>query len=211
LGEWMKQGLITPIPPDYQMSTEATELLQTIKKLDGGQQITVLRNIVVDMGYDATKTTNRPPKSVEFNFVRSENVDQLTIEGVKEPTVLRYFEAMNRDQFDQAVALFEPNGALQPPFQEPIVGREAIVAYMREEAQGLNMRPVQGIVQILEDGSKQLKITGTVQTPWFGVNVGMNIAWRFALNPVGQIFFVAIDMLATPQELVGLRPELRVK
>ncbi len=211
LGEWMKEGLIAPIPPGYQMSEEASSLLEAIKKLDGGQQITVLRGIVVDMGYDPAQAVSRPSKPVEFKFVRSETVDQLTVEGITEPAVLNYFKAMNQDQFEAAIALFEPNGALQPPFQEPIVGREAILAYMNEEAQGLNMMPTQGLVQALEDGSKQIKITGKVQTPWFGVNVGMNIAWRFVLNPQGQIFFVAIDMLASPEELVSLRPEKRIK
>jgi hypothetical protein len=33
----------------------------------------------------------------------------------------------------------------------------------------------------------------------------MNISWRFLINPEGQIFFVAIDMLASPQELMNLR------
>jgi hypothetical protein len=33
----------------------------------------------------------------------------------------------------------------------------------------------------------------------------MNIAWRFLLDPQGQIFFVAIDLLASPKELLNLR------
>jgi hypothetical protein len=33
----------------------------------------------------------------------------------------------------------------------------------------------------------------------------MNIAWRFLINPQGKIFFVAIDMLASPEELLNLR------
>jgi hypothetical protein len=43
-----------------------------------------------------------------------------------------------------------------------------------------------------------------VQTPWFGAAVGMNIAWRFLLNAEGKIFFVAIDLLASPKELLNL-------
>lgn len=213
LGVWMQEGKVTGIPEGYQMSPEATTLLTDIKKLDGGEQITVLRSIVVDMGYDPMKTPNRPAKPIQFNFARTEGsvVPQVVLEGVNDPAILNYFEAMNQDKFDVAIALFDPNGALQPPFQEPIVGRDAIRVYMREEAQGLNMMPEKGISQTLPDGSKQVKITGKVQTPWFGVNVGMNIGWRFALNPTGDIFFVAIDMLASPQELVNLRPELRVK
>jgi hypothetical protein len=31
----------------------------------------------------------------------------------------------------------------------------------------------------------------------------MNIAWRFLLNPENKIFFVAIDLLASPKELLN--------
>ncbi len=208
LAEWMAQGLVAPVPTNYEMSPAAVELFEVIKKLDGGQQIQVLRDIVLNMGFDATLAPSPAPKAEEFQFERTEPVDpkQLKIEGVTEPAPLRYIEAMNRDDFDAAVALFEPNGALQPPFQKPIVGYEAIAAYMRAEAQGLNMLPQLGITEVRPDGSKQIRITGKVQTPWFGVNVAMNIAWRFAINPEGKIFFVAIDMLASPEELLNLRP-----
>ena len=47
-------------------------------------------------------------------------------------------------------------------------------------------------------------MTGKVQTPWFGASVGMNVAWRFLLSPEGKIYFVAIDLLATPAELLKL-------
>jgi hypothetical protein len=30
----------------------------------------------------------------------------------------------------------------------------------------------------------------------------MNVAWRFLLNPEGKIYFVAIDLLASPAELL---------
>jgi len=43
-----------------------------------------------------------------------------------------------------------------------------------------------------------------VQTPWFGAGVGMNVAWRFLLNPDGKIYFVAIDLLASAAELLKL-------
>ena len=34
-----------------------------------------------------------------------------------------YF-TINANDFEAAVGLFAPNGALQPPFQKPIIGRE---------------------------------------------------------------------------------------
>lgn len=207
LGELMKQGLVTPIPVGYQISAGVRLVLEETQKLDQGQQITVLRNTVVNMGFDTSELapSSYPKAGVEPAFQRTTpTISSVKIDGITEPAVLAYIEAMNADNFDAAVALFTPDGALQPPFQKPIVGTEAIAKYMREEAQGLNMMPQQGICEVQPDGSKQLKITGVVQTPWFGVNVGMNIAWRFLINPQGKIFFVAIDMLASPQELLQL-------
>jgi hypothetical protein len=208
LGELMKKGIVAPIPPGYQMSDGVKFVLEAIQKLDPGQQITVLRNTVVNMGFEPEVNSSGYSKAAkEPMFPRTEPAPtQITVEGITEPAVLSYFEALNADNFDAAIALFTPDGAVQPPFQKPIIGRESIIAYMRAEAQGLNIMPEQGISEALPDGSKQLKITGKVQTPWFGVQVGMNIAWRFLLNPEGKIFFVAIDMLASPQELLNLRP-----
>lgn len=210
LGELMKQGMVAPIPTGYQMSPGVKVVLEATQKLDPGQQITVLRNTVVNMGFDTSELgpSSYPKAVAEPAFPRTAPTatNSVKIDGITEPAVLKYIEAMNADNFDAAIELFTPEGALQPPFQKPIVGREAIAKYMREEAQGLNMMPKQGIMEVKPDGSKQLKITGVVQTPWFGVNVGMNIAWRFLINPQGKIFFVAIDMLASPQELLSLRP-----
>ncbi|AFZ25177.1 NTF2 domain-containing protein [Cylindrospermum stagnale PCC 7417] len=208
LGELMKKGLVAPIPSGYQMSPGVQFVLEATKKLDPGQQITVLRNTVVDMGFDTSDLgpSSYPKAVAEPAFQRTTpTISSVKIEGVTEPAVLGYIEAMNADNFDAAIALFTADGALQPPFQKPIVGREAIAKYMREEAQGLNMMPQMGICDVQPDGSKQLKVTGVVQTPWFGVTVGMNISWRFLINPEGKIFFVAIDMLASPQELMNLR------
>jgi Orange carotenoid protein, N-terminal/Nuclear transport factor 2 (NTF2) domain len=207
LSELMVKGFVVPIPTGYQMSPGVQVVLDATKKLDPGQQITVLRNAVVDMGFDTSALGPSSSKAApEPAFTRTTPpITSIKIEGITEPAVLGYIQAMNSDNFDAAIDLFTTDGALQPPFQKPIVGREAIAKYMREEAQGLNMMPQQGICDVQPDGSKQLKVTGVVQTPWFGVTVGMNIAWRFLINPQGKIFFVAIDMLASPQELMNLR------
>lgn len=206
LGEWMKQGLVAPMPTGYQMSSDVKAALEAVQKLDSGQQITVLRNTVVNMGFDPDIASEKEAEIVNFRFQRTEPAPQIKIEGVTEPTVLRYIEAMNADKVETAVALFADKGALQPPFQKPIVGREAIAAYLRDEGQGLTMLPQQGVSETIEDGYTQHKITGKVQTPWFGTNVGMNIAWRFLIDPQGKIFFVAIDLLASPKELLNLLP-----
>jgi Orange carotenoid protein, N-terminal/Nuclear transport factor 2 (NTF2) domain len=205
LGEWMEQGLVAPIPQGYQSSPSAKAVLQAIQAADSGQQITILRNTVVAMGFDPDAPGSY--KKIEDPVVAPTAMasrSQVQIEGVDNPTVLGYINNMNANDFEAALSLFTSNGALQPPFQRPIVGREAILAYMREECQGLKMMPERGVVEPTDEGFTPIKVTGKVQTPWFGASVGMNIAWRFLLDPQGKIFFVAVDLLASPKELLNL-------
>ena len=203
LSEWMQQGILAPIPEDYKLSAEASDWLQSIRQLEGGQQLTVLQDIVANMGYASTGETQSvknpviPPKKASPRT-------QVRIKGIKNSTVLSYIENMNAFDFPAAVALFAEEGALKPPFQEPIVGPDDILAYMREECYGLKMMPEQGVSQPTEEGFTQIKLTGKVQTPWFGDAVSINLAWRFLLNPEGQIFFVGIDILASAKELLDL-------
>ena len=70
--------------------------------------------------------------------------------------------------------------------------------------QNLRLLPERGFAEPTEGNFTQIKVTGKVQTPWFGASVGMNVAWRFLLSPAGKIYFVAIDLLATPAELLKL-------
>ncbi len=203
LSEWMKLSIVAPIPFGYKLSAKASDVLQAIRQLEGGQQLTVLRDIVVNMGYAPTGGTQRvkepvvPPK----DFASRAKVN---IKGIDNLTVLSYMENMNAFDFQAAVALFAEDGALQPPFEKPIVGHENILAYMREECYGLKLIPERGVSETAEGGFTQIKATGKVQTPWFGDSVGINLAWRFLLNPQGQIFLVAIDVLASPKELMNL-------
>jgi hypothetical protein len=205
LGKWMDEGIVAPIPKGYQLSANATAVLQAIRGLEAGQQITVLRDAVVGMGYDADKlgTYNRvggtvvPPKEISQRT-------KVTIEGTNNPTVLSYMDNLNANDFDTLITLFAPDGALQPPFKRPLVGREAILQFFKEDCQNLKLMPEIGVSEPADDGYTQIKVTGKVQTPWFGGQVGMNVAWRFLLNPEGKIFFVAIDLLASPKELLNL-------
>ncbi len=205
LGEWMEAGIVAPIPKGYQLSPKASTVLKSIQNADPGQQITILRNAVVSMGFNS-KDLDRSSKVVDPVVVPTEmaNRTQVTIADITHPTVLSYIDNMNANDFEAAANLFTPNGALQPPFQKPIIGREAILAYMREECQGLKLMPEHGVVESQEEGYTPIKVTGKVQTPWFGNSVGMNIVWRFLLDPEGKIFFVAIDLLASPKELLKL-------
>jgi len=205
LGQWMEEGKVAPIPAGYQLSANASAVLQAIKDLDAGQQITVLRNSVVDMGFDTSKMESYD--RVSEPVVPPQDVAQrtkVTIEGVDHPTVLAYMNNLNANDFDALIELFTPDGALQPPFQRPVVGKDKILRFFKEECQNLKLIPERGVVEPAEEGFTQVKVTGKVQTPWFGAGVGMNIAWRFLLNPDGKIFFVAIDLLASPKELLNL-------
>ncbi|MEB3341331.1 orange carotenoid-binding protein [Okeania sp.] len=205
LGEWMNQGLVAPIPQGYQLSANASAVLGTIQGLDSGQQITVLRNCVVDMGFDVNNLGSYqrvaepvvPPKDMAQRT-------EVTIKGVDNPTVLNYMNNLNANDFNALIELFTPDGGLQPPFRRPIVGKDAVLRFFQEECQNLKLIPEQGVSEPAEDGYTQIKVTGKCQTPWFGAGVGMNIAWRFLLNPEGKIFFVAIDLLASPKELLNL-------
>jgi hypothetical protein len=110
---------------------------------------------------------------------------------------------LNANDFDSLIELFAADGALQPPFRRPIVGKDAILRFFKEECQNLNLIPEKGVSEPADEGFTQIKVTGKCQTPWFGAGVGMNIAWRFLLNSEGKIFFVAIDLLASPKELLN--------
>lgn len=52
LAEWMRAGIVIPMPSDYISSPEAQKVLIDLKALDKGQQITALRKLVVGMGVD---------------------------------------------------------------------------------------------------------------------------------------------------------------
>ncbi len=205
LGRWMEQGIVAPIPEGYKLSANASAVLQAIRELESGQQITVLRNAVVDMGYDPNKMGDfkRVSEPVEVPVEPAKRTP-VSIEGVTNETVLNYMMNLNANDFDALIELFLPDGALQPPFQRPIVGKDAILRFFREECQNLKLLPERGTVEPAEDGYTQIKVTGRVQTPWFGANVGMNVAWRFLLDPNNKIFFVGIDLLASAKELLNL-------
>jgi hypothetical protein len=202
LGEWMAEGTVAPIPEGYKLSANAAAILQAIRDLEQGQQITVLRNTVVDMGYagDGAAKISEPMVLPQQASERS----KVSIEGVDNTTVLSYINNMNANDFDAVIELFAADGALQPPFQRPIVGKDAVFRYLQEECQNLKLIPERGNNEPAEGNFNQIKVTGRVQTPWFGANVGMNMAWRFLLDPEGKIFFVAIDLLASPKELLNL-------
>ncbi|NJK33657.1 MAG: SnoaL-like domain-containing protein [Oscillatoriales cyanobacterium SM2_2_1] len=205
LGEWMDQKIVAPIPAGYELSANAAAVLKAVQDLESGQQITVLRNMVLDMGFDPNKmgTYTRVAEPVVPPTEASKRT-KVAIEGVTNVTVFDYMNNLNANDFEALIELFAPDGALQPPFQRPIIGKDAILRFFREECQNLRLLPERGVTEPAEGGYTQVKVTGKVQTPWFGANVGMNIAWRFLISPGNKIFFVAIDLLASPKELLNL-------
>ena len=202
LGEWMAAGIVAPIPEGYQLSANAAAVLSSVKTVDKGQQITLLRNFVEEMGFDPRKGDVQRVSEPVVPPTPQELRSTVTIEGVDNATVISYMDLLNANDFDNLIQLFLADGALQPPFQKPIVGTAAILRFFREECQNLRLLPERGFAEPSEGGFTQIKVTGKVQTPWFGAGVGMNVAWRFLLNPEGKIYFVAIDLLASPAELL---------
>jgi hypothetical protein len=202
LGQWMAAGLVAPIPEGYQLSANAAAVLNSVKAVEQGQQITLLRNFVVDMGYDPAKGEAQRVMEPVVAPTPEASRKKVFIEGVINPTINAYMDLLNANDFDALIQLFLPDGALQPPFQKPIVGTDAIIRFFREDCQNLRLLPERGYSEPAEGGFNQIKVTGKVQTPWFGAGVGMNVAWRFLLNPEGKIYFVAIDLLASPAELL---------
>jgi hypothetical protein len=204
LGEWMAAGLVAPIPQGYQLSANASAVLASVQKVEQGQQITLLRNFVVDMGYDPEKGAAQRVAEPVVPPTPEDQRSKVSIEGISNATISNYMDLLNANDFDNLIQLFLPDGALQPPFQKPIVGVDSILRFFREDCQNLRLLPERGTSEAESDGFTRIKVTGKVQTPWFGSGVGMNVAWRFLLNPEGKIYFVAIDLLASPAELLKL-------
>lgn len=124
----------------------------------------------------------------------------LAIEGITEAAIIDYFITFNQAAFTQTASLFAETGELLAPFENSIVGRDKIAAYLYKEAKVMSVLPKQGVCEANAD-SKEYKITGKVKTSLFSVNV----AWYFTLNADSQITVARIKLLASPQELLGLK------
>ena len=117
-----------------------------------------------------------------------------------------YFRNFNQNQFDQTAALFAEDGELIPPFDSPLIGKQAILAYLEKEAGDITAYPKQWEIKDLEDNRRQINVTGKVNAIVFKVNV----AWHFIINAnsktdAPKIERVRVKLLASPKELLGLR------
>ncbi len=131
----------------------------------------------------------------------SNSINILAIEGITQPQVAQYFQSLNAAQYQEVAALFAENGILEAPFEESIVGREAIATYLETEAKGMKLEPQRGESQVIENSQIQIQVLGKVNTPLFKVNVG----WQFILNPNGEIAVVTVKLLASLKELLKIR------
>ncbi|HEY9736389.1 MAG TPA: nuclear transport factor 2 family protein [Trichocoleus sp.] len=118
-----------------------------------------------------------------------------------EPVVQTYFTCFNAGDFAATAALFAPAGELRAPFEDPIVGVEAIEAYLQQEAEGMEASPKE-MVSLALEGRKQVVVKGSVRARVFGVNV----RWTFLINSNAQIEQAEIKLLASLQELMSVRP-----
>jgi hypothetical protein len=115
--------------------------------------------------------------------------------------VSRYFDLLNAGDFPATAALFAADGVLDPPFDSPLIGHEAIVQYLETEAKGLQLFPSRYRREVREDGTEEYQVGGKVQTPLFGINIG----WKFVLNSAAEILLVKVKLLASLEELLKLK------
>jgi hypothetical protein len=116
-------------------------------------------------------------------------------------TIEQYFVLLNAGQFDEVAALFATEGVLYPPFDDGLVGPEAIAVYLKAEAKGMQLQPRRMIYESLPTGEVQFQVNGKVQTPLFGVNV----TWYFVINARNEILSVGVKLLAALEELLHLK------
>lgn len=126
----------------------------------------------------------------------------ITLETITEPTILRYFSTLNAGDFTATAKLFAERGVMYPPIDSAVIGLEEIATYLQKEAQDIKAEPQQIESENLADNHIQIKITGKAHTSWCAVNV----MWLFILNPKREILEAKIKLLASPQDLVALRP-----
>ncbi|MEA5450237.1 nuclear transport factor 2 family protein [Leptolyngbya sp. CCNP1308] len=114
-----------------------------------------------------------------------------------------YFAGFNAEDYRAVAALFEADGVLLAPFEEPIVGPEAVYTYLQAEAVSMRATPVEVEVEsdeMTSDGTRRVVVKGRVKTLLFTVSV----RWTFALTAADTIQAAEIKLMASLQELVQL-------
>ena len=117
--------------------------------------------------------------------------------------VLRYFTLFNLGEYQQVAELFATDGSLYPPFESPVVGRDKIAQYLIKEAEGMSVSLLDAEIEPGEGDYFQVNVRGSVTALIFQVKV----AWRFILTADGKIDSVRVDLVATLEELLKIRPQ----
>lgn len=117
-------------------------------------------------------------------------------------TIEHYFQTFNQGDFDATAQLFADEGALHPPFEMPIVGSSAIAAYLKKEADGMQAIPSEVTVTPLSSDRRQVVVKGSVKAIVFTVKA----AWIFELDACDRICHVQVQLLASLQDLLAIRP-----
>ncbi len=112
----------------------------------------------------------------------------------------RYFAGFNAEDYRAVAALFEADGVLLAPFEEPIVGPEAIYVYLQAEAANMRATPVKVEATPSADNTRQVVVKGRVKTSLFTVNV----RWTFELTADDTLGSAEIKLLASLQELMQI-------
>ena len=90
LGELMRKGEVAPIPQGYKLSLNANSVLESVKKVEQGQQITLLRNFVVDMGFDPDVDDEKIQAEPIVAPTPVDQREDIFIPGVLNKTILNF-------------------------------------------------------------------------------------------------------------------------
>lgn len=115
--------------------------------------------------------------------------------------VRRYFETFNLHDFGATAALFSAKGELHPPFEDAIVGRTAITAYLSQEASQMSLFPGEPTGD--KSDANRLEVLGHVNAIAFKVGV----KWTFLLTKESEIESLSIRLRASMQELLTLQKQ----
>lgn len=120
--------------------------------------------------------------------------------GTASSAVDGYFTGFNAEDYRAVAALFEADGVLLAPFEEPIVGAEAIYTYLQAEAVSMRATPGEVETALNADGTRRVVVKGQVKTLLFTVGV----RWTFDLTAADKILSAEIKLMASLQELMQL-------
>ncbi|ESA32982.1 nuclear transport factor 2 [Leptolyngbya sp. Heron Island J] len=123
--------------------------------------------------------------------------------GKSAEVVLRYFTLFNSGEYQQVADLFAIDGSLYPPFEAPVVGRDNIADYLIKEADGMTVSLLDAEVLSGECNCLQVNVRGSVTALVFKVKV----VWCFVLTDDNKIESVRVDLVATLEELLRIRPQ----